>query len=505
MQVLKDGPLSSFRSQMVVFISVTLLVTAIALSFFNRQLEERTATVVAEYIRDITLATDTVYRSFSSGDYLYDMVNRNEPESLRVSGESVIRHLLVVDEQGLVFDSSSEDDLRRPYQSVLDEIAEPSANRRPPDGSVVEGGAQRSLRFSIETDRGLRQIFIVISMGRLSQVRETGDRVRLVALSVFGVGLIVVIIAFTLRITRPITQLGGAARRVTRGEIDFEVPAAGPREVSRLISTFNEMLAGLRRSRDLEEKLQRAERSAVVGRLASGIAHEIRNPLNFINLSIDYLRDKHRPADQTGVDEYQRILTTIKDEIGRLNSLVSNFLSYGRSAKLRYREVDACVLVSEVRDLLSTTAAQQGVSIRIISLNAEKNSEESGALLTAPILADPEYLRTCFSNIMINALQAMPEGGLLTVAFRCTPARLAIDFSDNGQGMTAEMCEQVFEPYFSTKETGVGLGLALTRKIVEEHGGKISVNSQPGTGTTFHLELPTTPPDARAGEDGSIP
>ena len=110
MQVLKDGPLSSFRSQMVVFISVTLLVTAIVLSFFNRQLEERTATVVAEYIRDITLATDTVYRSFSSGDYLYDMVNRNEPESLRVSGESVIRHLLVVDEQGLVFDSSSEDD-----------------------------------------------------------------------------------------------------------------------------------------------------------------------------------------------------------------------------------------------------------------------------------------------------------------------------------------------------------------------------------------------------------
>jgi len=267
--------------------------------------------------------------------------------------------------------------------------------------------------------------------------------------------------------------------------------------------TFNEMLVGLRRSRALEEELQRAERCAVVGRLASGIAHEIRNPLNFINLSIDYLRDKHRPADATGRDEYLRILTTIKDEIGRLNHLVGDFLSYGRSAKLRRREVDARALVSEVRDLVSTSAAQQNVSIRITGLSPEGGSAEGETGLTLPITADPEYLRTCFSNIMINAIQAMPDGGLLTVAFDREPSRLTIDFHDNGQGMSPEMCEQIFEPYFSTKETGIGLGLALTRKIIEEHGGEISVSSQLGVGTTFHIILPTVPPDAHSSDNPS--
>ena len=502
MQILKDGPLSSFRSQMVAFITMTMLVTATALSFFNQQLEQRTASVVDEYIRDITLATDTVYRSFSSGDYLYDLVNNGTPEGLIISERSVIRHLLVVDEQGLVFDSSDEKDLQRPYQSVLDEM--PSRfDRARGAGGDAGGAAQRSLSFSIETDRGWRQIFIVISMGRLSQVRETGDRIRLVALLVFGFGLIAVIIAFTLRITRPITQLGNAARRVTGGEIEFEVPVAGPREVSRLITTFNEMLVGLRRSRALEEELQRAERSAVVGRLASGIAHEIRNPLNFINLSIDYLRDKHRPADETSRGEYLRILTTIKDEVGRLNHLVSDFLSYGRSAKLRRRVVDARALVSEVRDLLSTSAAQQDVSIRITNPSTAGDSMESEANLLTLITADPEYLRTCFSNIMINAVQAMPDGGLLTVTFHRELSRLRIDFRDNGQGMTPAMCEQVFEPYFSTKETGIGLGLALTRKIIAEHGGEISVSSQLGVGTTFHIILPIEPPELHPPSDAT--
>lgn len=485
MRVLKDILLSSFRSQMVALVTATILVTAIALSFFNQQIEQRTAAVVDEYIRDITLATDTVYRSFSSGEYLYDMVNRGSSESLTISAGSVIRHLLVVDEQGQVFDSSDEKDLQRPYLTVLNEMPVQPAGSEP-----TSEPRTRSLSFSIETDRGLRRIFIVISMGRLTEVRETGGRIRLAALTVFGCGLVGVIIAITLRLTRPITRLGDAARRVADGEIDFEVPVAGPHEVSQLVTTFNEMLVGLRRSRDLEDELQRAERSAVVGRLASGIAHEIRNPLNFINLSIDYLRDKHRPTEEASRNEYQRILTTIKDEIGRLNRLVSDFLSYGRSAKLKRREVDACALIAEVRNLVLTLATQQGVTIQIVSPESEDGCNNPPALVSG----DPEYLKTCFSNIMINAVQAMPEGGVLTVALHRDRSSLTIDFSDTGEGMTPEMCEQIFEPYFSTKETGIGLGLALTRKIIAEHGGEIKVTSRPGEGTSFHVTLPVDPP-----------
>ncbi|MFM8394436.1 MAG: histidine kinase dimerization/phospho-acceptor domain-containing protein, partial [Acidobacteriota bacterium] len=400
MSAFTDGRLSGFRIQMVAFILVTLLVTAVVLSFFNQRLERRTAAVVEDYVRDITLATDIVYRSFSSGEYLYDMVNRAAPDSLTIDEESVIQHILVVDADGLVFDSSSAEDLRRPYQSVLDRTAAAPAGA--PGLTEFLGwqngqgsdGLPRSLSFTIETERGVRRIFIIISMNRLTRVRESQDRVRLIALTLFGLGLMAVIILFTLRITRPITGLGEAARRVTAGEIDFLVPVEGPREVSRLATTFNEMLTGLQRNRDLEEQLQRAERSAVVGRLASGIAHEIRNPLNFINLSIDYLRDKYKPADEPGSAEYSRILLAIKDEIGRLNRLVSDFLSYGRSAKLKRREVDAPSLIAEVRDLVSPTASQQQVAIRI-----EIEKGQNGR-----ICADPENLKTCFSNIMINAL-----------------------------------------------------------------------------------------------------
>ena len=486
---------------MVAFILFTLLVTAVALSIFNRRLEQRTAAVVEEYIRDITLATDIVYRSFSSGEYLYDLVNQDTPDSLTIDANSVIRHILVVDAEGLVFDSSSAEDLRRSSQTILDQTA--TYGPTGPTGPTGLGplpdlfswsagragmGLPRSLSFSIETERGVRRIFIIISMNRLTQVRESQDRVRLIALSLFGLGLLAFIIIFTLRITRPITGLAEAARRVTAGEIDFRVPVEGPREVSRLATTFNEMLTGLQRNRDLEEQLQRAERSAVVGRLASGIAHEIRNPLNFINLSIDYLRDKYRPAAEPGSAEYSRILLTIKDEIGRLNRLVSDFLSYGRSAKLKRRAIDAQALIAEVRDLVATQASQQQVEIRIV--NEEPDDDDPARR----ILADPEYLKTCFSNIMINALQAMPDGGLLLIRLHCVAGQLQIDFTDNGPGMPPEMCAQVFEPYFSTKETGIGLGLALTRKIVEEHGGEIEVGSQPGKGTTFRLTLPTGDP-----------
>jgi signal transduction histidine kinase len=487
MSIIRSNPvpfLVTFRARMVMFISVIMLITAIALSFFNQRIEQRTTLVVGEYIRDITLATDIVYRSFSSGKYLYDLVNRGEPDGLTIDGGSVIRHILVVDQAGMVFDSSNQADLNQPYSSLIEDLpGQPQRLRF--DEEPVDPGLTRTLRFSIETERGVRRIFIVISMNRLNQVKKAGERVRLIVLSLLGLGLIAAIAIFTRRFTRPITGLGEAARRVTAGELDFVVPVEGPHEVRHLATTFNDMLAGLRRNRDLEEKLQRSERSAVVGRLASGIAHEIRNPLNFINLSIDYIRDKYAPTDETGRSEYTRILTTIKDELARLNRLVSDFLGYGRPARLKRRDLDAIRLIEELADLVGARAAQQNVEIRIVG-------PSDGS---ASFAADPEQLKTCFSNLIINAVQAMPDGGLLTISLHAEPELVRIDFVDTGHGMTEEMCQQVFEPYFSTRETGIGLGLALTRKIVEEHGGSISVQSAPGEGTAFHLTLPRIAPD----------
>ncbi len=223
-----------------------------------------------------------------------------------------------------------------------------------------------------------------------------------------------------------------------------------------------------------------ASRLATVGEMAAGIAHEIRNPLNFINLSIDHLREAFAPANDAQKVQYKHILTTIKDELARLNQLVTDFLSYGRPAKLKLRELDARTLIQEVRDLVITKADEQGVRIQI----------ESNGSGDTKLVADAEQLKTCFSNLMINAVQAMPGGGELDINLLPDGDKIEIEFNDTGIGILPEALEQIFEPYYSTKETGIGLGLPLTKKIIEEHGGQIEVESEVGIGTSFIVTLP---------------
>jgi signal transduction histidine kinase len=483
-------PLSSFRAQMVAFIAGMLALTMLALSLLNQQLEGRTTRQVDEYIHAIALATDLVYRSLSEGQYLYDLVNRPDQSSLVVNSESIIHHILVVDAEGKVFDSTDEKDIGQSFEQITGDA--PSFSRGDLKGDVdeIRDRQSRTLHFTITTNvegqSAKRDIYIIISMSRLARVKEAGERIRLIAFVLLALLLIVAITVFSKRFTRPITTLGQAARKVTKGELDFNVPVSGPEEVSALSKTFNEMLAGLRSKRDLEEQLQRAERSAVVGRVASGIAHEIRNPLNFINLSIDHLREAFAPKDEPQRATYTHILTTIKDELARLNRLVSDFLSYGRPAKLKLREIDARALIEEVRDLIKAQAEQQGVKVNI---------QQNGAR-DAKLYGDAEQIKTCFSNLMINAIQAMPDGGSLNISLQPDNSHLEIKFADTGVGIAPEALKQIFEPYYSTKETGIGLGLPLTKKIIEEHGGQIDVESELNRGTTFTVTLlcqPKTP------------
>ncbi|MEP7342522.1 MAG: HAMP domain-containing protein, partial [Acidobacteriota bacterium] len=379
-------PFASFRAQMVTFIACMLILTAFVISLINLQLEQRTTNQVKEYIRAITLAYGLVASSLAEGSFLSDLVNQPNPDSVRIDSESIIHHILIVEKDGKIFDSTDRRDRGQQLKSVIEDspVVQVGDLKRDVDSAPNES---LTLKLPLETEKAKRTAFIIVSMNRLNRVKSVAQRDRLIALIGLGVVLIGVIAVFSKRFTQPITDLGQAARRVTAGNLDFEVPVTGPEEVSALSKTFNEMLAVLRRSRELEEALQRAERSAVVGRLASGIAHEIRNPLNFINLSIDHLQSAFAPANDAQRAQYKHILTTIKDELARLNRLVSEFLSYGRPTKLKLREVDAQGLIEEVRDLVSTKADELGVKIEI-----ESNGEDTR------LNADPELLKTCFSN-----------------------------------------------------------------------------------------------------------
>jgi signal transduction histidine kinase len=243
------------------------------------------------------------------------------------------------------------------------------------------------------------------------------------------------------------------------------------------------MVERLREKRLLEERLHFAERSTAMGRLASAVAHEIRNPLNFMNLSIDHMREKLAPEDVARHEAFDRILGNVKAEISRLNRLVGNFLSFGKPMRLDTRPCRVDAVLREVAELVDHKARDQGIALEI---DTEADFPE--------VLADPELLKTCFLNLMINAVDAMPKGGVLSVKAlreRDTGGEVVlVTVTDTGQGMTAEEIRTAFEPYFSTKETGLGLGLALTRKIVSDHGGSITLESAPGAGTHARIVLP---------------
>jgi signal transduction histidine kinase len=257
------------------------------------------------------------------------------------------------------------------------------------------------------------------------------------------------------------------------------------------------MVERLREHRALEERLHFAERTSALGRLASAVAHEIRNPLNFINLSIDHVRERLHPEEPTKREDFDRILINMKAEISRLNRLVGDFLSFGKPMRLHPRLVSVEEVLREVAALVDHKARDQGITLEVAA--------DEGL---PRIVADPELLKTCFLNLMINAVDAMPEGGVLGIAVRRAAAEpadtLVVTVRDSGHGMSVEDIQSAFEPYFSTKDTGFGLGLALTKKIVSDHGGTIVLESAPGHGTTARITLPLVADRAAAAASQGV-
>jgi signal transduction histidine kinase len=221
-----------------------------------------------------------------------------------------------------------------------------------------------------------------------------------------------------------------------------------------------------------------------VGQLASGIAHEIRNPLNYISLAIDHLKSELLPVGSDRKEELQALTDKIKEEIRRVNYMVLNFMNYGRPLKLRTSAFSYGELLSRVLPLLEEKLTEQRVEI-VTALGPD----------LPEMKADQELLRNCLVNLITNAAQAMPNGGKITLGARFDSEAdiFLLTFTDEGVGIKSEDIPKISQPYFTTKEAGIGLGLAITERIIKEHGGEISVESSVGKGTTFTITLPAVP------------
>lgn len=316
-----------------------------------------------------------------------------------------------------------------------------------------------------------------------------------------------VILAWTY--TKPISQVVAVARRVAQGKLDERLPVNRRDEIGELNRSFNEMVERLAERTELEARLHRAERLSAIAHLASGIAHEVRNPLSTISMTIGHLRAHFPPSAPAEREEFTRLTSMVMEEIHRLDDMIRSFLKYGKPLNLTRQAADVRTLLDEVLNVAGQKAAAEGIQVR-----------REYAPNLPEVWVDVPHLKTCFMNLTLNAFQAMPSGGTLRVtAFRpngadehkgATGSRspLALDqpavadgwveigFRDTGQGIAPEHLPKVFEPYFTTKEVGIGLGLALTKQILEEHGGRIEISSEPGKGTLVRLQLPAGVPTA---------
>ncbi|MDH5201882.1 MAG: ATP-binding protein [Nitrospirota bacterium] len=341
-----------------------------------------------------------------------------------------------------------------------------------------EGKAYNVILPVIADNTQYGYIHLQINIDDFSDVLRMSAIKRVIAtLFVFGLGIIIAMF-FSWMYTKPIHNVVDAARRVAAGDLTPNLTTDRKDEIGELTQSFNYMIQKLRDERALEERLREAEHLSAVGQLSRSIAHELRNPLNFISLSIDHLRERYAPSENDKEDKFESLMASIKQEIQRLNNLVGDFLDYGKPLKLSLREVDVVNLIEEVIELVWAKAEKDNIEI----------VKQYGVL--PRLYLDPELVKTCIFNVVLNAFQAMPDGGKLIISTETSNSKASIIIEDTGMGLSKENLAKVFNPFFTTKDAGLGLGLAMTKRVIEEHNGKVDFLSREGKGSTMTLSFP---------------
>jgi signal transduction histidine kinase len=240
----------------------------------------------------------------------------------------------------------------------------------------------------------------------------------------------------------------------------------------------NKHLAGII---DIERRLEKAERLSALGQLAAGVAHEIRNPLNAISMASQRLKREYVPADEEKNREFQTLAVVIRDEIRRLNGIIEEFLTFSKSRRLELHEYPVTEVLQKIVNLIGEEAASRG-----ITLETRFNSKP------AIIPMDMDKLQQAFLNFIKNAMESITDTGSIIISVEPSgKGRISVKISDTGCGMTSEEIDRIFNPEYTTKEKGLGLGLPLAHEIIRGHGGEIRVISQQGSGTTFEIMLPS--------------
>jgi signal transduction histidine kinase len=311
-------------------------------------------------------------------------------------------------------------------------------------------------------------------------------RIIWLALGVVGMGLLIgAILSWwgAARVTRPVRRLAEGAREVAGGNWNARVDVRGGGEIGQLGRTFNQMTQDLQNQR---ERLLQAERVAAWRDVARRLAHELKNPLFPLQTTVENLQRAKEKSPEQFEEVFRESTGILLSEIENLKTIIGRFSDF---AKMPQPELGTVNVNDVVRSVVKLFEAQFGAVGRP-PITPELHLEEN----LPAIQADATLLHRAFENLVLNAMDAMPAGGVLMLRTTHENGNIELEISDTGSGLTPEECERLFTPYYTTKQHGTGLGLAIVQSVVSDHGGRISVESETGVGTSFHIELPSHPP-----------
>ncbi len=329
-------------------------------------------------------------------------------------------------------------------------------------------------------DRALLGVLLV-GNSRRTYV-ELKRRIGALALLVGGGGIILAILLSSwaaARVTRPVVQLARAAQAVAAGNWDTRVEVSSGDEVGQLAKSFNRMTAELLAQK---ERLVQTERVAAWRELARRLAHELKNPLFPLQLTVENLMRARAQSPEQFDEVFQESSRTLLAEISNLKTIIGRFSEF---SKMPHPQLQSMEVNEMMRGAVQVFQAQlQSPGQAPIACLMDLDDR------VGMIAADPDLLHRAVSNLVLNAMDAMPNGGTLTLRTQSDDGNVILEVTDTGPGMTPEECERIFTPYYTSKRHGTGLGLAIVQSVVSDHGGRISVQSEPGRGTKFMIELP---------------
>lgn len=308
------------------------------------------------------------------------------------------------------------------------------------------------------------------------------QRIVLIAAGVAAAALLVGLFVsywISTRVTHPVKELAEGAREVAAGRWDTRIDVRSTDEIGQLGIAFNDMTRTLASQR---ERLLQTERVAAWRELARRLAHELRNPLFPMQITVENLQRARQLDTKQFLEVFNESTATLKAELTNLNSIIGRFSDFSKMPAPHFARVD----VNEaLRNIIRLFDPQFNI-VGKPPITPEYFLTES----LPEIDADAVLLHRAFQNLVLNALDAMPAGGTLTLRTTSHNGSVHIEISDTGHGLTTEECSRLFTPYYTTKQQGTGLGLAIVQSVVSDHHGTITVSSEEGRGTTFKIELP---------------